>query len=111
VYLVKDIEGGSAVRQVIVESAPCPGSGVDLACQWLANVAGNSEGPLVAKEFISVELTRGELRLVTEAVSELIYEYEHNVDPPSRRGGTERPRHPDTSELRRLASRPEQLLG
>jgi hypothetical protein len=67
-------------------------------------------GPFVAKEFISVKLTRDELRLITKAVSQLIYEYEHNVDLPSSRSGIERLRHPDTSEWRRLASRLEQLL-
>ena len=52
---------------------------------------------------VMVELTERELNLVMEALDELIFEYEHHVEPPSRRGGAMRERGgPDTSELEEL---------
>ncbi len=60
---------------------------------------------------VSVEFTPDELKMIVEAVSELVYEYEHNVEPPSRRGGTAKSRHPDTTALRQLAARLESILG
>ncbi|MFL6145315.1 MAG: hypothetical protein ACJ72N_26075 [Labedaea sp.] len=54
---------------------------------------------------VSVQLTLSELGLLREAIDELIYEYEHFGEPPSKRGGTPRNDGPDTAPLRALADR------
>lgn len=63
----------------------------------------------MAEPTVSVRLTAGELDLIREAVDELIYEYEHFGEPPSKRGGKPRADGPDTGPLRALADRLEQL--
>jgi len=41
----------------------------------------------VSEADVSLQLTPRELSLLREALNELIYEYEHFGEPPSRRGG------------------------
>lgn len=58
---------------------------------------------------VTLQLTVSELKLLREAVDELVYEYEHFGEPPSKRGGRPRSGRPDTAPLRALADRLEIL--
>jgi hypothetical protein len=53
----------------------------------------------VSEADVSLQLTPRELSLLREALHELIYEYEHFGEPPSRRGGKPRKDGPDTAPL------------
>ena len=56
-----------------------------------------------AEDVVTVSLSRADLELVTEAVSELIYELTHYMVPPSRHGAEKhRDVDPRVSDLRRI---------